>query len=164
MVLPSNDAFIGTDNAVQLFDSQGDFLGTQVLYFGGPNGAAIYDAGTEANTELDAAFLNQTGPDTGEDEDLPIRLHPGFIGSANGPSAGPNGESASILGGSLPNGATIDPAVADFTSSSFGPYLRVTVEEVEANPIPSPTAAGIGMLGLGALAMRRRRSTNEQAG
>ncbi|MEM1212833.1 MAG: spondin domain-containing protein [Planctomycetota bacterium] len=158
MVLPSNDAFIGTDNAVELFDAVGNFLGPQTLLFGGPGGAAIYDGGTEANTELDAAFLNQGAPDTGETESNPISLHPGFIGSFGGPALGPNGETGSILGGLLPNGETIDPTIADFTSPQFGPYLRVTIEAVPSpNVIPTPSAAAAGFALLGALAVRRRR-------
>ena len=109
MILPSNDAFIGTDDALTLFDDAGNFLGAQTVVF---EGSDVYDAGTEVNTELDAAFINQTAPNTGEDEGGVIRQHPGF----NGSFGNPVGEGDQIiLGGTNAPGAFIDPEAADFT-------------------------------------------------
>lgn len=109
MILPSNDAFIGTDEALTLFDDAGNFLGAQTVVF---DGTDVYDAGTEVNTELDAAFINQTAPDTGVDENGVIRQHPGF----NGSFGNPVGEGDQIiLGGTNAPGAFIDPVAADFT-------------------------------------------------
>jgi len=109
MILPSNDAFIGTDDALRLFDMNGNFLGAQTLTF---KGSDVYDAGTEVNTEEDAAFLNQTGPNTGVDEGGVIGLHPGF----NGSEGNPVGEGdQNILGGTNAFGEFIDPVEADFT-------------------------------------------------
>lgn len=156
MLLPSNDFFFGTGNAVELVDADGNFLGAQTLTFGGAGNRAIYDAGTEANTELDAAFLNQTGPDTGETTAGVVAVAEGFIGSAGGPAAGPNGEAAGVLGGVAASGATIDPAVSDFTAPGYAGLFRVTVERV--NAVPSPSALGAGMLGLTLAARRRRRA------
>ncbi|WP_052261589.1 spondin domain-containing protein [Leisingera sp. ANG-M1] len=102
MLLPSNDAFVGTGQAVQLFDEEGNFLGAQNLEF---EGSDVLDAGTEENTEEDAAFLNQTAPDTGVDENGVVTLHEGFL---------PEGE-GNILGGTNAAGAFIDPEAADFT-------------------------------------------------
>lgn len=109
MLLPSNDAFVATGDAVQLFDGAGNFLGPQLVEFAGEN---VYDAGTEVNTELDAAFINQTAPNTGEDENGVVRLHPGFNGSAGNPTG--EGDQI-ILGGTNAFGQPIDPEVADFT-------------------------------------------------
>lgn len=100
MLLPSNDAFVGTANAIRLFDEDGNFLGAQDITF---DGSSVRDAGTEVNTEEDAAFLNQTGPDTGEDENGVVHDHPGFL------------ENGNILGGTNAAGAFIDPVAADFT-------------------------------------------------
>jgi len=49
MVIPSNDTFIGNDNptAYQIFDSNGDFLGTNGVFE--IQVTNIYDAGTEVN-------------------------------------------------------------------------------------------------------------------
>ena len=82
MILPSNDAFVGTDDALALFDANGNFAGAQTVIF---EGSDVYDAGTEVNTELDAAFINQTGPNTGITENGVVRLHDGFNGSAANP-------------------------------------------------------------------------------
>lgn len=109
MILPSNDAFVGTDDALTLFSESGRFLGAQTVVF---EGSDVYDAGTEVNTELDAAFINQTAPDTGVDEGGVITLHPGFNGSAGNPEG--EGDQI-ILGGTNAFGAEIDPIAADFT-------------------------------------------------
>ncbi|GIT91886.1 hypothetical protein JANAI62_23430 [Jannaschia pagri] len=106
MLLPSNDAFIGTATPVQLFDANGDFTGPYLRAF---DGASVRDAGTEVNTERDAAFINQTAPNTGEDEGGVITVHPGFNGSAGNP-----GGEQIILGGTNAFGQPITSA-ADFT-------------------------------------------------
>jgi len=117
MLLPSNDAFVGTNTAVELFDESGAFLGAQTVVFEGSN---VYDAGTEYNTEEDAAFINQTGPNTGVDENGVVRLHEGFNGSEGNPDGvlgnapGEPGEQI-ILGGVNAFGQDIDPVAADFT-------------------------------------------------
>ncbi|MEM6481146.1 MAG: spondin domain-containing protein [Pseudomonadota bacterium] len=109
MILPSNDAFFGTNEAVQLFDSNGRFQRAETLVFDGSN---VLDAGTEVNTELDAAFINQTANNTGEDQNGVVTRHPGF----NGSLGNPDGEGDQIiLGGTNAFGQFIDPVVADFT-------------------------------------------------
>ncbi|MEM8569660.1 MAG: spondin domain-containing protein [Pseudomonadota bacterium] len=113
MILPSNDAFIGTDEAVVLFDEFGAFLGAQTLVF---NGTDVYDAGTEVNTELDAAFLNQLAPNTGVTENGVVTLHPGFNGSLGNPVG--EGDQL-IIGGTNAAGAAITEA-ADFTQPGAG--------------------------------------------
>lgn len=102
MLLPSNDAFVGNGEALALFDEDGYFVGEQNVYF---EGSDVLDAGTEVNTEEDAAFLNQMGPNTGITENGVVELHPGFL---------PEGE-GNILGGTNAAGAFIDPIAADFT-------------------------------------------------
>ena len=109
MILPSNDAFIGTDDSLKLFDAEGNFIGAQVITF---RGTDVYDAGTEVNTELDAAFINQTGPDTGVDQNGVVALHPGFNGSIGNP-VGEGGQV--ILGSTNAFGEAIDETAADFT-------------------------------------------------
>lgn len=117
MILPSNDAFVGTGNGVTLFDEHGTFLGATTLTFLGTD---VYDAGTEYNTEEDAAFINQTAPNTGLDEGGVVRLHEGFNGSLGNPDGtlgNPPGVPGAqiILGGTNAFGETIDPIAADFT-------------------------------------------------
>lgn len=122
MILPSNDAFVANDNPKehQLFDDNGEFIGpiSFVVY-----GSAVLDAGTEANTESDAAFLNQTAPNTGESTAGVVMTHPGFNGSAGNPAATP----VNILGASVPPGTTIDPVLGDFTQGLY-PIMRITIQ------------------------------------
>ena len=81
MVIPSNDAFIGNDDplAFELFDAMGAFVGpasVDVL------GSHIYDAGTEVNDTMGAAFSTVGGVST--DEGGVVHVHPGldnFIGT-----------------------------------------------------------------------------------
>ena len=123
MILPSNDAFVGNSDPLRLFSDSGRFLGAQTITF---EGADVYDAGTELNTEEDAAFINQTEADTGIDENGVVRLHGGFNGSQGNPDGSfgfdPEGPQDSdlasgsqiILGGTNALGAEITEE-ADFT-------------------------------------------------
>ncbi|MEM7507148.1 MAG: spondin domain-containing protein [Pseudomonadota bacterium] len=123
MLLPSNDAFVGNDEALRLFSDSGRFLGAQTVTI---QGTDVYDAGTELNTEEDAAFINQTAPNTGLDENDVVRLHGGFNGSEGNPDgtfgfdtvgaaeAGLTSGEQIILGGANAFGAEITEA-ADFT-------------------------------------------------
>ncbi|MSU89826.1 hypothetical protein GE300_09385 [Rhodobacteraceae bacterium 2CG4] len=116
MVIPSNDAFIGSDDPIELFDAGGNFNGaTQITI----HGSDVLDAGTEANTEQDAAFINQNAPNTGDATNSAIAAHPGYIGGENGPVAGPNGEPMTILGGTTAAGTIIDPTAGDFSRDGF---------------------------------------------
>lgn len=113
MVIPSNDAFLaspGNPLTDAIFDADGNFNGPLIVQRLGEN---VLDAGTEVNTELDAAFLNQTGPNTGVTEDGVITVHPGFNGSA----ALPDGTPVNILGGTTAAGTIVDAIAGDFTQN-----------------------------------------------
>lgn len=145
MVIPSNDAFISNGNplAHEIYDAAGNFLGPISFVV---LGSAVVDAGTEENTELEAAFINQTGPDMGDTTVGGVAsLHPGFIGSLGNPSGTPI-----ILGGTTAAGTTVDPAVADFTLAGFQ-LARITVSQ-----IPEPTGLALAGLGLMLCGVGRR--------
>ncbi|MHC4569380.1 MAG: spondin domain-containing protein, partial [Planctomycetota bacterium] len=93
MIIPSNDAFIGNHNprAIELFDTAGNFKGKQIITV---LGSMIWDAGTELNNEMDAAFINQSAPNTGTATMCPVAPHPGYLGSYGNPGSDPV-----ILGG-----------------------------------------------------------------
>ena len=113
MVIPSNDAFLaspGNPLTDAIFDVDGNFNGPLIVQRLGED---VLDAGTEVNTELDAAFLNQTGPNTGVTEDGVITVHPGFNGSA----ALPDGTPVNILGGTTAAGTIVDAIAGDFTQN-----------------------------------------------
>ena len=125
MVIPSNDAFLAVpDNALAdpIFDEHGNFIGPVVIE---RRGSDVLDAGTEVNTEEDAAFINQTAPNTGIDENGVVASHPGFNGSVGNPDATP----VNILGGETAPGAIIDPVLGDFTADD-DLLLRIEIEEV----------------------------------
>ena len=142
MVIPSNDAFLATTDdpqGEQVFDADGNFLGpisiTRI-------GADVLDAGTEANTEEGAAFLNQTAPDQGTPEGGTVELHPGFNGSA----ANPGGAPINILdpaGANTPGGA-LDPAIADFTDDPTAELLSIAIESLASFGSGDTLEGGIG--------------------
>jgi hypothetical protein len=121
MVVPSNDAFIGNHNpwAIELFDAAGNFTGKKIITV---LGSQVWDAGTELNTEMDAAFINQTGPNTGVATAAPVLPHPGYLGSYGNPG----GESI-ILGNLNAAGEISDPAGADFTLP-HAVVARITID------------------------------------
>ena len=84
MVLPSNDAFLGTEDpqAHRVFTNSGSFLGGYIPV----DGSQVWNAGTEVNDEdpTNTAFYGQAGPNTGQDENGNIQLHPGFLAPGMG--------------------------------------------------------------------------------
>ena len=146
MVIPSNDAFIANGNplAHEIFDGMGSFVGDFTFLI---LGAEVLDAGTEVNSELDAAFLNQTGPDTGITEGGVVSLHPGFNGSLGNPGGAP----INILGGTNAAGLLIDPVGGDFTQPDYQ-IARITISAV-----PEPSSFALFGLGIGLIAFLGRR-------
>jgi MYXO-CTERM domain-containing protein len=137
MVIPSNDAFVGNDDAmgISLFNGMGEFVGADFFI----TGAMVWDAGTEVNDELpeNTAFLGQMAPNTGVDENGTVQPHMGYLGSA-----GAGGALGNILGSE-------DFTGADFTLDGY-PIARITITQV-----PAPGA--LAMLGLAGIAAHRRR-------
>ncbi|AFY47841.1 CHRD domain-containing protein [Nostoc sp. PCC 7524] len=83
MIIPSNDFFIanGNERAHQIFDDQGNFIGTDFIVLGNN----VLDAGSEVNDEIPAntAFFGQQNPDTGTPENGVVTLASGFIPGGN---------------------------------------------------------------------------------
>ena len=84
MVVPSNDAFFGTDSAhpVKLYDKNGKFNGGKGPIQFKVLRKNVLDAGTEVNTEShsDTAFFGQSvsGTGTHPDSTSVVHPHPGF--------------------------------------------------------------------------------------
>ncbi|MEO1470911.1 MAG: spondin domain-containing protein, partial [Pseudomonadota bacterium] len=119
MIIPSNDAFLAVpDDALAdpIFAADGTFLGPVTIQ---RFGSDVLDAGTEVNTEEDAAFLNQTARDAGEVENGVVAAHPGFNGSEANPDGGP----VNILGGTTAAGSVVDPVEGDFTRNGGSEQL-----------------------------------------
>ncbi len=146
MVIPSNDAFIanGSPTAYEVFDAGGNFTGPITFLV---LGSQVLDAGTEDNTEMDAAFINQTGPNLGDTTvGGVVSLHPGFIDSVGNPGGTPI-----ILGGTNAAGELLT-AAADFTSVGFE-VARITITQV-----PEPTTLVLAVFGAIALCGNARRN------
>lgn len=136
MIIPSNDAFIGNDDgmAYQIFDATGVFIGPVEILV---TGAEVWDAGTELNDGLGAAFSTLGGIST--DEMMTIGQHGGL---------------GALLGSTTPAGTVIDPVAGDFTQSGFA-LARITINAV---PVP-PTLA---MLALGVVLLSSLRRSNRR--
>ena len=128
MVIPSNDAFLaspGNPLTDPLFAEDGTFLGPlTVTRFG----TDVLDAGTEVNTELDAAFLNQMGPNTGITENGVVTVHQGF----NGSEGNPDGMPVNIFGGTTAAGTVTTLEAGDFTANGGSrQVLSITVDQAD---------------------------------
>ena len=145
MIIPSNDAFIANGNPqeFEVFDGVGGFSPVSFIILGG----ATLDAGTEENTEMEAAFINQTGPDMGTATvGGVVGLHNGFINSLGNPGGMPI-----ILGGTTAAGTLVDPILGDFTQS--GRAIAMITIVPEPSSVMMLIAAGISLF---AFASHRR--------
>jgi hypothetical protein len=138
MVMPSNDAFIGNDHqrGVELFSESGWWYGTRRIEIQGQD---IWDAGTEANTETDAAFFNQTESNAGISTVQEVVPHEGLL------ACNPCGPE--ILGSTNSLGIYFDPQATDFAECNL-PICRITI-------VPEPATAIL--LAAGVLMLRARR-------
>ncbi|MEL6396574.1 MAG: spondin domain-containing protein [Planctomycetota bacterium] len=136
MIVPTNDLFIGTPEAIEVFNADGTFRGPFTIEI---FGAQVWDAGTEVNNaDNGAAFLQGIDGAAGAVEGGTIQLFfndPGasdYLSTLVGRTTAPGFELAS----------TFDAAT---------PIARITV-------VPAPGAA-VAMLGAAGLVggVRRRR-------
>lgn len=136
MILPSNDTFFGRDDALQIFDGAGVFLGNRTINV---TGADLWDAGTEALNIAAAPFAPGSTPgDNPVDANTSIRAAESL---------------AAFAGLTLPNGQTLDANLIDFllNPAAFN-VASITIEEV-----PEPAVASILLLGLAGLRLVKRK-------
>ncbi|MEM9942485.1 MAG: spondin domain-containing protein [Planctomycetota bacterium] len=129
MIIPSNDSFFGNQTSLELLDSTGGFLGDRVIEL---TLADLWDAGTELNDGLGAAFSATGGTSTDTN---------GFV--TRGPDLS-NFDTTSTAAGST----------IDFASASGASVVRISFTAV-----PEPGSAvvlGLGALGLMFVRKRRR--------
>jgi hypothetical protein len=132
MVIPSNDNFIGNDNpfAFEIFDVLGKFTNLGPISILGGN---VWDAGTEVNNNIGAAFNASGGSGTDENGLISLQANLDF------------------LLGSL---------TADGTTVSFVPGARdvlATIELALISPVPVPASLPILATGLGLFGLLKRR-------
>lgn len=134
MIIPSNDAFIGNDDATayRLFDAAGNFTNLGAINIYASN---IYNAGTEVDNGEGAAFSALGGVGTDEN---------GVIGAID----------LSYLAGTPTAAGTI------FNDIPTGNDLvaTITLTEINNDPAPVPLPAGLPLLAgaLGLLGLRRK--------
>jgi len=81
MLFPSNDAFIGDVEPVELFDADGNFIGANFTILG----SQVWDAGTEVNDEQLASLpFGAEGVLQGTPEGGVIQIHPGLLPPGEG--------------------------------------------------------------------------------
>lgn len=129
MIIPSNDGFFGNDDpmSVMVFAGDGTLAGDVELLI---SGASLWDAGTEANDTMGAAFSALGG--TASDEGGVIAAHGGL---------------ANFVGSMTASG---DQITADLGAADA--LARVTITQV---PEPATWLLAVGLAGV-ALAARRR--------
>ena len=96
MVIPSNDGFFGNGDplAFRVFNADGSLAGPLTIEI---DGSKLYDAGTEINTGMGAAFSAVGGTDM--DENGTVALHPGL-----GNFVGTDTANATTIGGAIDSG------------------------------------------------------------
>lgn len=138
MYFPSNDAFIGDEAGVEIFDSKGNFIGADFTIYG----SNIWDAGTEVNDENPSNVpytLDLTG--NGITETGVVTRHQGFL---------PTGS-----GGVLDFGGGVF-ANANFDATT--PIARIRIERIEDEvSVPEPNIT-IGLLLLSIFLFGKNRS------
>ena len=137
MVVPSNDLFVGNDDAFayEIFNAAGNFNGPLVIEIYGRD---VNDNGTELNSATDGAAFSANGGNSIAESGV---IRDFFTEISDGAYLD------SFIGSNTANGATI--------GSGFGAddlIARITI-----NQVPAPSSA-VALLGGGLLMTRRRRS------
>ncbi len=133
MVIPSNDAFFGNDDpmAYEIFSATGVFTGPLDIYV---LGSEIWDAGTELNDGMGAAFSALGGMST--DEMAAIGVHGGL---------------GVLLGSATAAGTVIDSVLGDFTQTGY------QLAKISISQVPEPHLIALFGLGLGLMRFSTKR-------
>ena len=135
MVIPSNDAFVGNENpsSYRVFNTDGSFVGPITIEI---FGADIWDAGTEVNDTMGAAFSAIGGSAT--DEDGMVHPHPGLGNFEGSDTAAGN----TIASGAAPGATDLVARITINEAPSLPNWL--SFDAAEGRFTGTPTAADIG--------------------
>ncbi len=153
MFLPSNDAFVGSDDPIQFLDGDGNLLVSEILIDAG----MVYDAGTEVNDQAApraaVARRDATAADPGAPQAFDFNNVNSNPGNTNGGGFAEGG-TVQLHPGYINDGVFTEDGSGDtltFTSPTdlTGPIARITIEEVT---VPEPGTV-TGILALGGLSL-----------
>jgi hypothetical protein len=149
MFLPSNDAFIGSDTPIQLFDAAGNLTASasEILI------DTVYDAGTEVNDQVAPNAAVARRDPTAADPGAPTAFPFNNVNSDDGGGTPQNG-TVQVHPGYTNGGVfTLEGSTDTLTFTSptdlTGPIARITIEEVT---VPEPGTV-TGILALGGLSL-----------
>lgn len=134
MVIPSNDTFIGNGNPFghMVLDAAGDINDPSGTFTIQVFGSDLYDAGTEVNDTLGAAFS-----------------------AAGGLASDENGTVSLVDGSQLDNFAGIQTAAGTTINDLLG--SNELLATITVSFVPEPASAGILLAGAALVGFRRRR-------
>lgn len=130
MVVPSNDHFLGNDNpmAFEVFDADGNLVLDQII----EDASRIWDAGSETENPLNAAFLTVGTNALREDENDPVLFNFSDLSAFDGLETAPGYRfDSSLLSASTPVlrisfEVIPEPSAAALLFSSFGLMFGLT--------------------------------------
>lgn len=129
MVIPSNDAFIGNDDPMEyeIFDLLGNFTNLGPISI---LGGEVWDAGTEVNDNIGAAFNTTPGLGTDENGVISLLANLDFL---------------------------LGQPTADGTNVLFVPGANQVLATIELSLVPVPASLPILATGLGLFGLLKRR-------
>ncbi len=161
MIIPSNDLFIGSDQAIEIFDGMGNFNGPQTITL---TGIDVYDAGTEINDPMaNPAFVaGVPGVNPLLDPNDPSL---GSLADENGEIRDEQFAQLRLYAGlETAAGFTTAPSQNLFGDASSFNIARITIEQIAA-PVPLPAGGALLVSGLVAAgAVARRKAAKKAAG
>ncbi|MCA9259283.1 MAG: spondin domain-containing protein, partial [Planctomycetales bacterium] len=132
MVVPSNDAFLGNESPtiIELFDANGDFIAQNFAILG----SQIWDAGTEVNQLLGAAYIVGEDASAGVTENGMVQL------------ADLSQQFSAYVGSAVPSGGTFQSA----------PSATAPLAAFSFAVVPEPAALSLAAVSVAVVSARRR--------
>lgn len=137
MVIPSNDSFIGSSTPIEIFDTNGNFLSGGNSHAVSIVGSQIWDAGTDVNNTMGAAFSAVGGSATDQ-----------------------NGVVAALAAGGLDNFLNTGTPIGTVTDLIAPSEV---VASISISAVPEPSGFALLSAGVASLGFVRRRKIRRAA-